>query len=52
VKDVQGLEWRQPDEEGVIKFLCDERNFSVDRVKNALTRIRKRPAASSLDQWF
>ncbi len=52
VKDVQQLEWKQPDEEGVIKFLCDERNFSVERVKNALNRIKKRPAAGSLDQWF
>jgi len=52
VKDVEQLEWRQPNEEGVIKFLCDERNFSVDRVKNALNRIKKRPAAGSLDQWF
>ncbi len=52
VKDVEQLEWKQPDEEGVIKFLCDERNFSIDRVKNALNRIKKRPAASSLDQWF
>ena len=52
VKDVQQLEWKQPDEEGLIKFLCDERNFSVDRVKNALNRIKKRPAAGSLDQWF
>ncbi len=52
VKDVQQLDWKQPNEEGLIKFLCDERNFSVERVKNALNRIKKRPAAGSLDQWF
>ncbi|MGC8568841.1 MAG: flap endonuclease-1 [Nitrososphaeria archaeon] len=52
VKEVQNLEWRQPDEEGLIKFLCEERNFSEERVRNAIQRIKKRPAAGALDQWF
>jgi len=52
VIDVDKLEWRSPDEEGIISFLCGERNFSEERVKNAIGRIKKRPASGALDEWF
>ena len=52
VTDVDKLEWRSPDEEGIISFLCGERNFSEERVKNAIERIKKRPASGALDEWF
>lgn len=50
------LKWTDPDEEGVIEFLCkekafrlvillisvcDKKNFSEDRVKSALQRLHK-----------
>ncbi|MHC1601547.1 MAG: flap endonuclease-1 [Candidatus Nezhaarchaeales archaeon] len=35
------LEWRKPDVNGILRFLCDERDFSEDRVMNALNRALK-----------
>ncbi|MCS7140247.1 MAG: flap endonuclease-1 [Candidatus Nezhaarchaeota archaeon] len=35
------LEWRKPDVDGIITFLCEERDFSKERVMNALDRILK-----------
>ena len=32
------LEWRKPDLDGIIRLLCHERDFSEDRVKNAVNR--------------
>lgn len=50
------LSWRAPDKEGVLKFLCDERNFSQDRVSKAIERmekaVKKTTKQSSLDTWF
>jgi flap endonuclease-1 len=56
VTDEYSLNWRAPDEEGVINFLCSERDFSPERVKNALERIKsgieKGRSQFSLDKWF
>ena len=54
VVDPGELKWRDPDEEGLIKFLCEERDFSVKRVKNALERIKAKRKAkmASLEKWF
>ena len=38
VTDDYALEFRAPDEDGVIKFLCEEHQFSRDRVTAALAR--------------
>ena len=50
------LEWKAPEKEKVIDFLCGERDFSVDRVIKALekieTSIREAEQQSSLDKWF
>lgn len=48
------LKLREPDEDGIIKFLCDLHDFSEQRVKNALERIKaKRKAKSAtLERWF
>lgn len=52
VIDVEKLEWKNPDEEGIVSFLCSEKNFSEERVKNAINRLKKRPASGALDEWF
>lgn len=52
VVDVEKLEWKNPDEEGIVSFLCSEKNFSEERVKNAINRLKKRPASGALDEWF
>ncbi|MEE8168117.1 MAG: flap endonuclease-1 [Candidatus Hydrothermarchaeales archaeon] len=49
------LEWRAPDEDRVLHFLCDERGFSVDRMKKGLEKFKgaqKLRAQSDLDAWF
>ena len=50
------LEWRKPDRDGVIEFLCDEHQFSRERVLNALERLEKAYESlfkqSTLESWF
>ncbi|MBC7114272.1 MAG: flap endonuclease [Archaeoglobi archaeon] len=52
--DEYELRWREPDEEGVLKFLCDEHDFSEERVRRALERIKSSSLSSqsTLDRWF
>lgn len=56
VRDDYDLEWRIPDKEGVVSFLCGERDFSKERVEKALERMEKAlkvtRAQRSLDSWF
>ena len=35
------IEWKNPDEDDIISFLCRERDFSDERVKNALRRMEE-----------
>jgi flap endonuclease-1 len=45
-------EWRAPDVEGVLAFLCDDRDFRRDRVEEAVGRLaRKRGAPRTLDDF-
>lgn len=47
------VKWNKPDKEGVIDFLCEKHDFSVDRVVGALDKLKKlNPAQKSLEQWF
>ncbi|MDI6654379.1 MAG: flap endonuclease-1 [Candidatus Hydrothermarchaeota archaeon] len=49
------LEWNVPNEEKLIEFLCEEHDFSRERVKNALEKLRKSEEIKrqrSLDAWF
>lgn len=39
ISDDYALEWKQPDVEGVVRFLCGERDFSESRVRNALGKM-------------
>jgi flap endonuclease-1 len=43
VQDVEAIElkWNDPDEEGLLKFLCDEKQFSRDRITKSLEKIKK-----------
>lgn len=54
VVDPGGLRWRSPNEEAIVRFLCDEHDFSEGRVRNALRRLKTSSMASteSLDRWF
>jgi flap structure-specific endonuclease len=50
------LEWNPPDEKKIIDFLTIEKDFSEERVKNALERIKHtfiyKKSQSGLDAWF
>ncbi len=49
------LQWRDADLEGVKRLLCDEHDFSQERVTMALEKMieaAKSRAQRSLDQWF
>ena len=35
------LQWKAPDEEALLEYLVKEKNFSEQRVKNALARVSK-----------
>jgi len=56
VTDNYRLEWHEPDVEGVVDFLCRERDFSEDRVRKALEKmskgIKEEKAKTTLDAFF
>jgi len=51
VTDEYNISRKKPDEEQVIKFLCDENAFSVERVKSGLSKLEK-PPQSNLQSFF
>ncbi|VDK70360.1 unnamed protein product [Litomosoides sigmodontis] len=58
--DIMGCEnlelvWKEPDVEGIVQFLCGEKSFNEDRVRNSLSRMQKgRQAAQQarIDSFF
>ena len=56
VTDNYKLEWREPNVEGVIDFLCGEHDFSEDRVRKAIEKmreaVRKAKGKTTLERWF
>ncbi|MEM1575603.1 MAG: flap endonuclease-1 [Nitrososphaerota archaeon] len=56
VTDNYSLEWHEPNYDGIIKFLCDEHDFSIERVQNALDKLKeallKSKGKTSLDMWI
>src|SRR6266581_1218232 len=54
IEDVE-IEFRDPDAEGVRRMLCDEHDFSRDRIDAALEKFgsaRSEQKQRSLDSWF
>ncbi|MEM2341891.1 MAG: flap endonuclease-1 [Candidatus Bathyarchaeia archaeon] len=56
VTDNYKIEWKEPNVEGVLDFLCSEKDFSEDRVRKALEKaiegIRKIRGKRTLEAWF
>jgi flap endonuclease-1 len=56
VTDNYRLEWKEPNVEGVVDFLCRERDFSEDRVRKALgkmtTGLKEAKSKTTLESWF
>lgn len=50
------LVWKKPDKEKVIQILCEEYDFSIERVEKALERVIKiceeRSKQTTLKKWF
>lgn len=49
------LKFTDPDEEGLIQFLCTEKNFAEDRVKNGVKKIlaaKSKAKQGRLDSFF
>ncbi len=56
VTDNYPLVWLEPDVDGVVEFMCGERDFDEERVRKALEKmgagIKKTKGATTLEQWF
>ncbi|XP_046973403.1 flap endonuclease 1 [Vanessa cardui] len=53
-KDIE-LKWSDPDEEGLVKFLCGDKQFNEDRVRNGAKKLIKARTGSTqgrLDGFF
>ncbi|RZF36034.1 hypothetical protein LSTR_LSTR005850 [Laodelphax striatellus] len=49
------LKWTEPDEEGLVKFLCGDKNFAEDRVRNGAKKLLKARGTTTqgrLDSFF
>ncbi|XP_050510314.1 flap endonuclease 1 isoform X2 [Diabrotica virgifera virgifera] len=49
------LKWGEPDEEELVKYLCGDKNFSEDRVRNGVKKLMKAKGGSTqgrLDGFF
>lgn len=49
------LKWKEPDEEGLVKFLCGDRQFNVERVRSGSQKIQKSLKTATqgrLDSFF
>ena len=56
VTDDYNIEWKTPNVESVTDFICRERDFSENRVRKALEKMRKGTedlkAKTTLEKWF
>jgi flap endonuclease-1 len=56
VTDNYKLEWKAPNVHGVVDFLCQERDFSEDRVRRTLNKmaegLKEAKSKTTLETWF
>lgn len=56
VTDNYKLDWTEPNVDGVVDFLCRERDFSEDRVRKALSKmtagLKEAKSKTTLESWF
>lgn len=56
VKDDYKLKWNTPNADGVVDFLCHERDFSEDRVRRTLSKMiegqKEAKSRTTLESWF
>ncbi|MEM2192357.1 MAG: flap endonuclease-1, partial [Candidatus Hadarchaeales archaeon] len=49
------IEWGEPDQEGIKRFLCDEHDFSEERVQTGIEKLikgRQKLRQQSLERWL
>ncbi|XP_039251996.2 flap endonuclease 1-like [Styela clava] len=49
------LKWKEPDEEKLIEFMCKEKGFSEDRIRNGIKKLmnsKKQSTQGRLDDFF
>lgn len=49
------MKWTDPDEEGLVKFLCGDRQFNEERIRGGCKKIQKTRTTSTqgrLDSFF
>ena len=49
------LKWRAPNVDGLIKFMCNEKGFSEDRIRSGIKRLnkaRKKGSQMRMDAFF
>ena len=50
------VDWKDPDPEGMVDFLCREKDFSEDRVRKVLGKMQasaeKQKGKTTLEKWF
>lgn len=54
IAKVSEIKFGKIDYDGILKYLVDERSFSVDRVQTSLNRLKKsiEKKSQTLEQWF
>jgi flap endonuclease-1 len=56
VTDNYRIEWKEPNVEGILDFLCRQKDFSEDRVRKALEKMQagaqKQKGKTTLEKWF
>lgn len=56
VSDDYKLEWKEPDMEGIVDFICSGRDFSEERVRKAVEKmqrgITREKGKTTLEKWF
>jgi flap endonuclease-1 len=56
VRDNYKIEWKEPDMEGIVNFICRERDFSEERVRKAVEKMQKgmtkQKGKTTLEEWF
>lgn len=56
VSDDYKLEWKEPDMEGIVDFICRGKDFSEERVRKAVEKmqrgITREKGKTTLEKWF
>jgi len=56
VTDNYKIDWQEPNIDGVVEFLCGEKDFSEDRVRKALSKavegMKESKKKTTLEPWF